>query len=44
MLPYHGFWSLLCGPFYAHVYSKWQIVLQNLKSYLILLIVLILSI
>jgi hypothetical protein len=27
VLPHRGFWSLLCGPFYAHVYTKWQVVL-----------------
>jgi hypothetical protein len=27
MLPYRGFWSLLCGPLYVHIYSKWRVVL-----------------
>jgi hypothetical protein len=26
VLPYCGFWSLLCSPFYAHVYTKWRVV------------------
>jgi hypothetical protein len=27
VLRYRGFWSLLCGPFYAHAYTKWRVVL-----------------
>jgi hypothetical protein len=34
VLPYRGFWSVLCGPLYAHVYSRWQVlpVMHNITG------------